>query len=349
MKRLNAFKISIVLIVFAATIVLGSISNAQLNFGDPVNLGPNINSTASDGFPVISPDGCTMYFTSNRPGGYGKDDIYVATRESKDDEWGPAVNLGPSVNDADYDDVYSISSDGLSLYLYSDRSGGYGGSDLYVTTRATTSSPWGTPVNLGATVNSASNDYQPNISHDGLSMYFSSNRSGGYGGLDLWVTTRATTSSPWSTPVNLGAIINSSSGEYAPSISSHGLSLFFASTRPGGFGVDDDIWMTTRNSESNPWSPPVNLGPKINTPGRDGSPNISADGHTLYFISAGHGGYGYNDIFKAPIYDVPTCGDLDHPYTVGDFNKDCRVDVYDFLVFIEHWLECTAPECDETL
>jgi hypothetical protein len=348
MKRFNYSKISIVLIVFAATTVFGSSDSTKFNFGDPVNLDPNINTLLEEGAPVVSADGCTIYFYTVRRDGDGDAEICVATRVSKDSAWGPAVNIGSTVN-TQYDEIpVSISVDGLSLYFHSNKPGGQGKGDIRVTTRATTSSPWGTPVNLGATVNSSSDDLGAFISSDGLSLYFASDRSNGYGSFDLFVTTRATTSSSWNTPVNLGDTVNSSSSDYAPSISTDGLSLFFTSLRPGGYGTFD-IYVTTRTSVSDPWGPPVNLGPKINSPSEDGSPNISTDGSTLYFMSNGHGGHGFFDIFEAPIFSVPTCGDLDHPYPVGDFNMDCRVDVYDFLIFIDHWLDCTAPECDDVL
>ena len=89
---------------------------------------------------------------------------------------------------------------------------------------------FGTPTNLGSTVNSQSDDTAPSISADGLSLFFDSFRSGGSGGQDLWVTTRATISDPWGTPVNLGTTVNSSSHDAQPNISSDGLSLYFSST-----------------------------------------------------------------------------------------------------------------------
>ncbi len=350
MKRFNYSKNSIALIVFAAAIILGgSMNAAEFNFGNSVNHGPNINSSCADFYPVVSPDGCTIYFSSDRLGCYGGFDIYVATRESKDDEWGPIVHLIWPVNTPNYEMPSSISADGLSLYLYSNRAGGKGGFDLWVTTRETTSSPWGTPVNLGATLNRSSNQINPVISSDGLSLYYSSNQTsqGGFGGYDLWVTTRETTSSSWGTPVNLGEVVNSPVGDYHPSISTDGLALFFASNRTGGYGTVD-IYVTTKASISDPWGTPVNLGPKINTPSEDDAPWISVDGSTLYFTSTGHGGYGSSDIFEAPIYDVPTCGDFNHPCPTGDFNMDCRVNENDFTLFYEHLGECTAPECDDT-
>jgi len=315
------------------------------NFGTPTNLGPNVNTLSGDGAPSISADGCTLYFDSDRPGGYGDWDLYVATRKSRDDEWGPPVNLGAMANSPYLEALPSISADGLSLYFNSNRPGGFGSYDLWMTTRATLSDVWGPPVNLGPTVNSSSSDLNPNLSSDGLSLYFASWRPGGYGSIDLWVTTRATLSAPWRPPVNLGPTVNGSSWDYQPSISTDGLSLFFASEqRAGGLGPVD-IWVTTRATVSDPWGLPVNLGPPVNGAAAF-TPNISPDGRTLYFTSDRAGGYGGFDIWQAPILAAPVCGDAEHPYPAVDLNKDCRVDLADLAVLLAHWLECTAPECN---
>ncbi|MHC4298194.1 MAG: TolB-like translocation protein, partial [Planctomycetota bacterium] len=92
---------------------------------------------------------------------------------------------------------------------------------------------FGNPVNLGPAINTSARDLKPNISADGLSLFFRSNRPGGYGGHDIWVTTRTTTNDEWGIPVNLGPTINSSSKDSGPSISVDGLSLFFDSVLPG--------------------------------------------------------------------------------------------------------------------
>lgn len=126
---------------------------------------------------------------------------------------------------------------------------------------------FGTPKNLGPTVNSTSNDQAPSISSDGLSLYFSDHenapyRPSGHGLSDIWVTTRETKDSPWSEPVNLGSTVNSRYGEWDPDISTDGLSLYFAdymNIRPDGYG-SWDIYVTVRSTVSESWSVPVNLG-----------------------------------------------------------------------------------------
>ncbi len=214
-------------------------------WGEPMNLGPTVNSSGDDKGPCISADGLSLYFSSNRPGGYGGRDIYITSRPTTDAEWSAPVNLGPTVNSS-ADEVYPwISADGLQLY-FSEwdvfRPGGYGRPDMWVTTRERASDPWGTPVNLGPTVNSSAWDYGPSISADGLLLFFISERPGGPGGYgDIWVTTRASVNDPWGTPVNLGPTVNSSAGEGAPHISADGSTLFFSSRRPGGSGVAD-LW-----------------------------------------------------------------------------------------------------------
>ncbi len=299
-------------------------ARADFTLGVPTNLGPVVNTSSSEGARAMSADGCVMYFGSDRPGGYGGRDVYVTTRQSKDDAWGPATNLGPIVNGPSYDVPFSISADGLSLYLTSDRAGGHGGVDIYVARRVAPDAPWGTPENLGPTINSPWNDANPCISADGLSLYFSSYRPGGFGSSDLWVTMRAALSDPWGLPTNFGSTVNSVYAEFQPSISVDGLALFFAYDTTNGAGPDD-IYVTTRTSVSDPWSPRINLGPPVNTSADDYYPSISSDGSTLYWCSTRPGGYGGGDIWQASI--IP----------VVDFNGDGKVDARDMALLVADW------------
>ena len=213
-------------------------------WGEPVNLGSTINTSSLDGNPSISPDGLTLHFTSNRPGGYGGWDIYVTTRATVSDPWGAPVNLGPPFSSSASDHGVSAPADGLSLYFGSDRPDGFGNGDIYMSTRATVDDPWGEPVNLGPVVNSPSEDGAAMVSADGLSLYFHSNRPDGYGGFDIWVTTRATTDDDWGTPVNLGPIVNTSTFDGAATISADCSTLYFMSGRPGGTG-SHDLWQVS--------------------------------------------------------------------------------------------------------
>ncbi|MHC4433879.1 MAG: TolB family protein [Planctomycetota bacterium] len=260
-------KISIVLVL--ALCMVGEVAKADFTFGTPTDLGPPVNSSAWEVAPNISADGLELFFWSTRPGGSGQGDIWVTTRATKEDDWGNPVNLGPTVNSSTWDVHTCVSADGLSLYFGSMRPGTSGHYDLWVTTRETRNDDWGPPVNLGPTVNTSVGEWGVSISADGLSLYFSSQRAGGYGGLDLWVTTRETTIDDWGPPVNLGPTVNSTASDAFPSISTDGRTLFFGgwpsgTPRPAGYG-GTDIWMTTRATKSDPWGEPVNLGPAINS------------------------------------------------------------------------------------
>ena len=323
----------VVILVLALVVGLpAGVANADFTFGTPTNLGPIVNSSSSEWPPSISADSLSLYFCSNRPGGYGGRDLWVTTRATKDNEWGAPVNLGSTVNGPAKEAFPSISADGLSLFFESTRTGGYGGHDLWVTTRATKDDPWGTPVNLGPSVNISSNDATPSISADGLSLFFESDRSGGYGSFDMLVTTRTTPDADWSAPVNLGATVNSSAWDGGPCISADGLSLYFWSNRSGGYG-SNDIWVTTRETIHEDWGTPVNLGPTVNTSAYDDPGSISADGLFLFFDSDRPGGVGSDDLWQVSI--IP----------IVDLNADGIVDSADIVIMIDYW-GTDNPLCD---
>jgi hypothetical protein len=333
MKLLNDYRMRLVVAGIVAGIVLGiGQARADFTFGEPVNLGSTVNSSSGDALDYITADGLIMYFDSyNRPGGRGGWDIWVTTRETINDDWGTPVNLGPPVNTGQTDSCAYISANGLELYFSSNRSGGHGGLDIWVTKRSTKDDAWGVAENLGSLINSPALEFSTYISTDGLELYFNSMRSGGYGSDDIWVTRRTTVNDPWGPPANLGAAVNSSASEAYPFPSSDGLALFFSeernqTIRPGGLG-NADLWMTRRTSVSDIWGTPVNLGPIVNTPYYDGGPRISPDGSTLYFCSERPGGYGgpYGDIYQAPI--IP----------IVDFNGDRIVDAEDMCIMVDHW------------
>ncbi len=309
----------------------------DFRFGTPTPLGPAVNSADSEFDPDISADGLSLYFQSDRPGGYGDSDLYVATRATTEDEWGEAVNLGPYINTAARELGPNISADGLSLYFSSTRDGGAGGNDLYVATRESLWAPWGTPVNLGPVVNSAVDDVSPCISADGLSLYFSDwdqtgipARPGGIGQADLWVSRRTSPFDPWSMPTNLGRTVNSTDIEGAPDISHDGLMLLFSGYRNGGSW---DLWVCTQDEQTGLWGAPVNLGPSVNSTTVDLNPSISADGRMLYFVSFRSGGLGNSDLWQVPVT------------AIVDFNGDGRVDDAEVRILLQKW-GTDEPLCD---
>jgi len=209
---------------------------------------PDLNNSFWDGGASLSPDGLSLYFSSNRPsayieqGGHGPpNDRWVSKRRALGDPWGTPVMLAEPINSSFDEGPSSISADGLEFYISSDRPGGHGKLDLWVTKRSAVSEPWGDPVNLGPTVNSADLDFCQLIWADGLILFFTSDRPGGYGHRDIWVTIRKTKDDNWGTPVNLGPTINSSQQDQQPFIWADGYILYFASNKPGGYG-GLDIW-----------------------------------------------------------------------------------------------------------
>jgi hypothetical protein len=158
---------------------------------DPVNLGSAVNTAFIDETPGIfeDDDGRTiLYFSSNRPGGPGLNDVYASIR-ADDGAFLPAT-LVPELSSPFIDLFPMPRRDGLELFLTSNRPGTLGGLDLWVTTRSTTAQPWSPPVNMGAPINSTSNELRGAIAFDRTTLIFFSNRPGGVGGNDLYMITR---------------------------------------------------------------------------------------------------------------------------------------------------------------
>ena len=180
---------------------------------EPLNLGPNVNSPGQEVTPSISPDGLELYFSL-----YHSYKIQVCKRPSKDAPWSNPEVLGPPIGDHPVR-YPKVSPDGLSLYFASRRPGGYGSEDIWVSSRATTSDAWSEPINLGPNVNSGFNEVGTSISSDGLCLFFDSNRTNGYGEVDIWITTRTTTDAEWGPAFNDPSLnVFNRSPEFSPTI-----------------------------------------------------------------------------------------------------------------------------------
>jgi Tol biopolymer transport system component len=205
----------------------------------PVNLGANINTAAFEGFPALSRNEHHLFF--NRTSG----DIWVSYRKNVHEDlgdggWQPAVPLGPGVNTSDSEagpGYFENRKRGLPQLFFSSARPAGALTDIYV------ADAFGSAVPVNE-LNSTGNDSKPSITADGLEIFFHSNRTGSAGN-DLYSSARKSVLEPWSAPESLGPVVNSAAIDFLAAISPDGETLFFTSTRDGGFGLND-IYMTTR-------------------------------------------------------------------------------------------------------
>lgn len=157
--------------------------NTPTGWSEPVNLGYSINTEFWESSPSLSPDKNALYFSSNRPGGYGGKDLYVSYRKPNG-QWTPAENMGPNINTKGDELAPCIHADNQSLYFTSNGLPGYGGTDIYVTRKV--NGKWGVPENLGYPINTIENEGSLFVASDGVSAYYASDRADTRGGLDLY-------------------------------------------------------------------------------------------------------------------------------------------------------------------
>jgi Tol biopolymer transport system component len=293
------------LLVAAALLALAVapvLATPAVEFGawsEPINVGPPINTEYNDTYPILTADGLTIYFTSDRPGGLGGDDIWVSRRETTDSSWGEPENV-TVLNSTSNDSLPMLSTSGNIMYFHSDRPGGCGAGDLWMSRAKPGGEEWTAPVNMGCVVNTAATEIAPAFyANDDLgvsTIYFGSNRPGS-ADFDIYVTTTTDEdleNAVWS-PGVLVPELSSPGRDTRTVVRRDGREIFITSNRTGSVGLD--IWVATRADPSNAWSTPINPGPPLNSIADDGSPALSRDGRTLYFFSTRPGGFGRRDIW----------------------------------------------------
>ena len=276
------------------------------SWSPPVNLGAPVNTNNLDGCPFISRDGLALFFASNRHlFGAGPTDLYVSERADRDAPWGDPVSLGTDINMASGEELCpTLTISQRYLFLVSNRAGGCGGNDIYVARREDKKSftSWGTPENVGCHVNSPQSDITPSLfeDEDGTTyLYFSSNRPGGVGLADIYISTLQPDGS-FGSPV-LAPGLNTTFIDQRPNLRVRdGLEIYFESNRPGALGGSLDLWVATRPDTASGWSTPEHLPDPVNSTAVDGRPSLSFDGTELYFMSnRSPGGLGEQDVYVA--------------------------------------------------
>jgi len=300
---------ALVAVVIVASIAAGAASAKQFSswgtaqkIDDIAGNDANLNTAFTDGCPIQSPDGLSLYLASNRPGGKGGLDIWVATRESRNGPWGAPQNLPEPVNSA-ADDFCPTPLHGGGLLFVSRRvvtgvTCGLG--DIYYA-RLNPAHGWSDAEHLACAPdgpNSALDEQGPSYIQGRL--YFSSSSAAVPG--DLYVSDK--TGDMTFGPARAMAELNdSAANDIQPNVRKDGREIVFSSTRPGGQG-GADIWTSTRDSVEDPWSTPVNLGPDVNTALGESRPSLSWDADQLLFGRAGpagtgEGGTGASDVYVA--------------------------------------------------
>lgn len=261
------------------------------------NLGDHINTAEHEYLPSTTLDGEQLVFT--RKVG-GNDDFFISRKDSSG-KFQQAVNMGYPPNTGDPDGAAMISADGHYLfYQRCDRRSpnGYESGGCDIAFSYLQDSVWSAPQYFGYTINTTSYEGMPSLSSDNKDLYFVSERPGGLGGKDIWVSHFE--DNLWSIPENLGPTINTPKDETSPYIHPDNETLYFSSDGHPGLGLSD--LFVSRKNKNNTWKTPINLGSPINTTGYDASIYISARGDYGYCASDRADSRGGFDIYRFNTY-----------------------------------------------
>lgn len=264
-------------------------TNIPLSFKS-AEMGSTINFKNKQYFPVLTADNETLIFTARSEDG----DENLYTSKLINDTWSAPESISSNINTTDNEGTCSISADGRTLVFTScDSKNSLGSCDLYISKKI--EEEWSVPENLGSSVNSSFWEAQPSLSNDGRVLYFSSDRQGGYGRKDLWVS-ELQENGNWTRAINLGNVINTVNDEISPFIHANGRTLFFASDGHLGLG-GLDLFMTETKAGS--YAKPENLGFPINNYQDQVALFITSDGKKGFYSSD------VNNSIKLFEFDIP--------------------------------------------
>ncbi len=244
----------------------------------------DLNTPFVDGCPIQSPDGLSVYMASNRSGGEGFLDIWVAHRDSVNAPFGAPENLGPPVNST-ADDFCPTPVRGGGLFFVSRKAapGSCGMGDIYFTRRNPVHG-WSEPVRLACAPegpNSALDEQGPSyVEVDGGALLYFSRSSSSVPG-DIFASARRSDGT-FGPAAPVAELNDAAANDIQPNVRKDGREVVFSSNRSGSIGAQD-IWVSTRDSTDDPWSMPVNLGGNVNTTAAETRPSLSWDAQTLLF------------------------------------------------------------------
>jgi hypothetical protein len=264
---------------------------------------PELNTPALDGCPIQSPDGLSLYIASNRPGGRGGLDIWVATRSSATAPWGAPTNLGEPVNSAADDFCPTpVGKNGLFFVSREALPGACGQGDIYFTHR-TGAAGWKEPERLlcaPAGPNSELDEQGPSwVSANGKLrgkklLYFSRSSVAPAVAGEIYVSERQN-GARFGPATAVAELNDAAANDIQPNVRADGLEVVLSSNRAGGLGAQD-LWIATRASLDAPWSAPTNMGAVVNTAAAESRPSFSRNGAQLLFGRA-PGPEGSSDIY----------------------------------------------------
>jgi len=238
-------------------------------------------STGETWGPGPSPDNTTLFVGRTTT---ADENVAVATRPDRGTAFG-ALSSVANINSNANDGTPFLTASGLSLYFYSERSGGNGQRDLMLATRADPAAPFSAPSFL-TPLNSPGIDHEARLSADELSLVFESDRNGGDGGPDLWLSERTLATDSFGAPRNLSEL-NTFDVETGPALSADALTIMFASVRPGNAG-GTDIWAATRADRASSFGAPQNVS-VLNSTAYEYDVALSLDGEEVFFVSTRQG------------------------------------------------------------
>ena len=266
---------------------------------NPENLGPDVNTTDDEYWPCLTADESVLVITrqiKDSSAFHGMQEDFYFSSKTKDG-WSQMRNAGYPLNTGGNEGAQTISGDGrMMVFTACNRSNGFGRCDLYFSVRE--GDQWSLPKNMGQAVNTKYTETQPSLSADGRELYFASDRPGGKGSVDIYVT-KMNELGQWSAPVNIGDSINTRGIDMCPFIHPDNQTLYFSSDQLFGLG-GFDLFITRRDSAGN-WGTPVNLGYPINTMRDEIGMIVNAKGNIAYYSTNIDPKQG-RDIYKFELY-----------------------------------------------